>query len=124
QIEIGLKQAFWEGRGEWTLAAYDIRKTDLLTRDPLDPSLRVQVGEQSSRGVEASLAVAFAPGWKLEANATVLRARYEDFTESAGSPAVAVSRDGNVPPNVPERLANLWLSWNFQPGWTAMAGLR
>lgn len=122
QIEVGLKQGFWAGRGEWTLAAYYIRKSDLLTRDPTDPDLRVQVGQQSSRGIEASLALAFAPGWKVEANATVLRAKYDDFSEPVGG--AAVSRNGNVPPNVPERLANLWLSWNFQPGWTAMGGLR
>jgi len=124
QIEVGLKQNFWSGKGAWTLAAYHIRKSGLLTRDPDDPSLRKQVGEQSSRGLEASLALAFAPGWKLEANAAMLRARYDDFTESAGSPAVAVSRAGKVPPNVPQRLANLWISWNFLPRWTAMGGLQ
>jgi len=121
QIEVGLKQAFLDNRGEWTLAAYQIRKSNLLSRDPADPSLRVQVGEQSSRGIETSLSLAFAPGWKIEANAAMLRARFDDFTESAGG--AAVSRNGNVPPNVPQRLANLWLSWNFQPGWTAMGGM-
>ncbi|WP_419195617.1 TonB-dependent receptor [Bordetella petrii] len=122
QVEVGLKQAFWDNRGEWTLAAYHIRKSNLLSRDATDPSLRVQVGEQSSRGLEATVALTFAPGWRLEANATMLRARYDDFTESSGGGAV--SREGKVPPNVPQRLANLWLSWNFQPGWTAMGGLR
>src|SRR5690606_7706130 len=29
-----------------------------------------------------------------------------------------------VPPNVAQRLANVWVSWNFRPGWTAMAGWR
>lgn len=66
--------------------------------------------------------MALAADWRLEANATLLRARFDDFTESVGG--AAVSRNGNVPPNVPERLANVWLSWNFQPGWTVMAGLR
>lgn len=122
QIEIGLKQNFLDGRGEWTLAAYEIRKNNLLTRDADDPSMRVQVGEQSSRGLEASLSLALAPGWTIDANATMLRAKYDDFSESVGG--AAVSRAGNVPPNVPQRLANLWLSWNFQPGWTAMGGLR
>ena len=122
QIEVGLKQAFLDNRGEWTLAAYQIRKSNLLSRDAADPSLRVQVGEQSTRGIETSLSLAFAPGWKIEANAAMLRAKYDDFTESAGG--AAVSRAGNVPPNVPQRLANLWLSWNFQPGWTAMGGMQ
>lgn len=122
QIEVGLKQNFMDGRGEWTLAAYEIRKTNLLSRDADDPSLRVQVGEQSSRGLETSLSLAVAPGWTIDANATVLRAKYDDFSESVGG--AVVSRAGNVPPNVPQRLANLWLSWNFQPGWTAMGGMR
>ena len=122
QIEIGLKQGFFNGKGEWTLAAYHIKKSDLLTRDPVDPSLRVQVGEQSSRGVEATIDLALAKSWRIEANATLLRAKYDDFSES--SAGRAVSRKGNVPTNVPERLANVWLSWNFQPGWTAMGGIR
>src|SRR5690606_15298315 len=33
QIEIGIKQAFWNKKGEWTLAAYSIKKNNLLTRD-------------------------------------------------------------------------------------------
>ena len=122
QAEIGLKQSFWDGRGEWTLAAYQIRKTNLISRDPADPSRSVQVGERSSRGIEATLALDSAPGWRVEANATMLRAKFDDFSESVGG--MIVSRKGKVPPNVPERLANVWLSWNFQPNWTAMAGLR
>ena len=34
QIEVGVKQSFWEGRGEWTVAAYDIVKRNLLSPDP------------------------------------------------------------------------------------------
>lgn len=122
QVEIGLKQGFWGGRGEWTLASYRIGKTNLITRDASDPSLSVQVGKRSSRGIEATLALDFAPGWRVEANATMLRARFDDFSESVGG--MAVSRNGKVPPNAAERLANVWLSWSFQPNWTAMAGLR
>jgi iron complex outermembrane receptor protein len=124
QVEVGLKQTFLQGKGEWTLAAYHIRKSDLLTRDPVNPDLRQQVGEQSSRGLEGSVAVDLPAGWRVEANATLLRARFDDFSEAVGSPPAAVSRKGNVPPNVPQRLANVWVSWNFQPGWTAMGGLR
>ena len=123
QIEIGLKQAFWNGRGEWTLAAYHLRKTHMLTQDPLDPERSVQVGKRSARGIEGTLALNVARNWRVEANATVLRARFDDFTEQDDD-GVTVSRNGKVPPNVPERLANLWVSWNFQPRWTAMAGLR
>lgn len=122
QLEVGLKQSFWQGKGEWTLAAYHIKKADLLSRDPVDPSRRVQVGGQSSRGLEASLMLEFARNWSLQANGALLRARFDDFDEPAGSSTV--SRRGKVPPNVAQRLANVWLSWDFRPGWTAMGGLQ
>lgn len=122
QLEIGAKQAFWDQRGEWTLAAYGIKKDNLLTRDTSNPALKIQVGERSSNGIEGSVAMAFAPGWQLDANAALLRARYDDFSESVGG--VAVSRKGKVPTDVPERLANLWLSWHFLPAWTASGGAR
>lgn len=122
QVEIGVKQTFWDNKGQWTLAAYHITKNNLVTRDPNDPALRIQVGEQSSRGIEATLGVELTPAWRLDLNAVALRARYDDFTESAGG--VAVSRNGNVPTDVPERVANAWLNWKFAPQWTASAGVR
>lgn len=122
QVEVGVKQSFWQKKGEWTLAAYHIVKNNLLTRDTNNPSVRIQVGERSSRGIEGTLSMAFAPGWQFDANAAILRAQFDNFNDSVGG--VAVSRNGKTPPDVAERLANLWLSWNFQPDWTASTGLR
>lgn len=121
-LEVGLKQGFWDKHGEWTLAVYDIQKDNLLTRDPANPAQSIQVGERSSRGIEGTLTLALAQGWTVDANAAFLRARYDDFRENVGG--VPVSRAGNRPPDVPERTANLWLHWDFQPGWSAGAGLR
>ncbi|WP_312511923.1 TonB-dependent receptor [Massilia sp.] len=122
QFEIGVKGVLPEKRGEWTLAAYDISKSNLLTRDAADPARSIQVGRRSSRGIEATLDLVLAPGWRLEANASLLRARFDDFSEAAGG--ALVSRVGNTPPDVPRRLANAWLSWDFAPQWSASAGLR
>jgi iron complex outermembrane receptor protein len=122
QVEVGVKQALSDKRGEWTVAVYDIRKDNLLTRDPANPSQSIQVGRRSSRGIESTLNLALAPGWSMEANASVLRARYDDFNEAVGG--VGVSRAGKVPTDVPRRLANLWLHWQPLPAWTASAGLR
>ncbi|QHG85874.1 TonB-dependent receptor [Xanthomonas sp. NCPPB 1638] len=122
QVEVGFKQGF--DRGEWTLAAYRIRKTGLLSRDPLDPARQRQIGAQTSKGLEAALNWAFTPAWSLDLNATVLKAEFADFLETTGTPAMAVSRDGNVPPNVAERLANAWVSWEFAPRWSAGTGVR
>jgi len=122
QLEVGVKQAFAQGGGEWTLAVYDIIKNNLLTRDPANPARSLQVGERSSRGIEATVMAVLAPGWSAEANASLLRARFEDFSEASGGRLV--SRAGNVPPDVPQRLANVWLNWEFMRAWTASAGLR
>lgn len=122
QFEFGLKQSLWDGRGDWTLAAYTITKNKLLTRDTTNPALRVQVGERSSKGIESTLSLAVTKQVQLDANVALLKARYEDFTESVGG--VAVSRSGNVPTDVPERVANLWLSWRLLPEWTLSGGLR
>ena len=122
QLEVGVKRAFAQGGGEWTLAVYDITKNNLLTRDPANPARSLQVGERSSRGIEATVTAALAPGWSAEANVSLLRARFEDFSEASGGNLV--SRAGNVPPDVPQRLANLWLNWELVPAWTASAGLR
>ncbi|QJD98974.1 TonB-dependent receptor [Massilia forsythiae] len=122
QFEVGAKRSFWDRHGEWTLAAYDIRKNNLLTRDPQDPARSIQVGRRSSRGIEGSLTLALAAGWTLDANASLLRARFDDFTEQDNG--VPVSRAGKLPPDVPRRLANLWLGRDVAPGWNAGAGLR
>ena len=103
QTEIGLKQAFWNGQGEWTLAAYHIVKEKLLSRaTPTAPT--EQIGQQSSDGLEATLELALGQGWQVSANAAFVRAEYDDFTEAGGD------RSGNRPTNVPRRTANLWLS--------------
>ncbi|WP_084651334.1 TonB-dependent receptor [Ottowia thiooxydans] len=122
QFEVGVKQTFWEGKGEWTLAAYSITKNNLLTRDPANPSLRVQVGQRSSKGVEGTLSMRVTKALQLDANVALLKARYDDFRESVGG--VAVSRNGNVPTDVPERVANVWVGWKLAPAWTLSSGLR
>lgn len=120
QVELGVKQAFWEDRGEWTLAAYQIVQDNLLTPDPLNPTISDQVGQQSSKGLEASAALSLTQRWRIEANGTVLKARYEDFLQTVGT--VAVSRAGKLPPNVPQSAANLFVTWQVARVWQLRAG--
>jgi iron complex outermembrane receptor protein len=115
QIEVGVKHQALHKRLEWTLAVYDITKEDLLADDPSTPGPdQVQVGEQSSRGVEATVAFTINDQWRFDANAAVLDAEYDEFAEFTG----------NTPVAVPEQLANLWVSWQFVSDWRARAGLR
>ena len=122
QTEIGVKHSFWGGRGEWTLAAYEIVKNNLLARDPTIPSLTVQVGQQSSVGVEASIGLALDDGWRVDANTAILRAKYDDFVQAVGNGSVNYA--GNVPVNVPQNVSNIWVTWAFAQNWSANAGVQ
>lgn len=122
QFEIGVKQSFWGGRGQWTLAAYQIVKNNLLVLDPATYAT-VQIGQQSSRGIEASLSLEPVDGLTVGANIAYLDARYDNF-QYIDSMFNVVDYTGNVPILVPEITGNLWASWNFAEKWTAMAGLQ
>lgn len=122
QSEVGVKGIIWDDRLEWSLAGYRITKDRLLTPDPFNPGQSLQVGQQSSRGLEASLAMRLPRGWRIELNGTALKARYDDFSENVNG--VPVSRDGKRPINVPQQSANLWMSWTVNPQWQAQAGVR
>ncbi|WP_246669498.1 MULTISPECIES: TonB-dependent siderophore receptor [unclassified Bradyrhizobium] len=122
QAEIGIKQSFWQGRGEWTLAGYQIVKNNLLARDPNNPALTQQIGQQSSRGVEATIGLVLDYGWRIDANTAWLRAKYDDFVQSVNG--VAVNFAGNVPVNVPQHVSNVWLTWAFAPNWSVNGGVQ
>ena len=122
QYEIGVKQVFWDGRGEWSLAAFHIRKNDILSRDVNDPSIRVQIGEQGSEGIELSLGLRPIDTLAINFNGTLLNAEYKDFTVNSGGTAVSLA--GNTPRNVPEQAANLWVTWTPLPEWSVTGGLR
>lgn len=121
QTEFGLKQQFWDGRGEWTLAAYHIVKKKVLTLDPVT-KITQQVGQQSSDGLEASLDLHLGHGWQVATNASVVRAEYDDFNEVVNGQVV--SRAGNRPSDVPRRTANLWLNKAVTEQLDAGVGLR
>jgi iron complex outermembrane receptor protein len=124
QIEVGVKQSLWGQRFEWTLAAYRIVKDNLLTQDPSSPNpdLVQQVGRQSSRGIEASVALSLAERWHIDANVAALDAKFDDFGEEGDSGIV--SRNGKTPTGVPERTANLWVSCSVTDQWRVRGGLR
>ncbi|GBU17298.1 ferrichrome iron receptor precursor [Methylobacterium sp.] len=122
QVEVGYKQSFWGGRGEFTLAGYRIGKDNLLVADPNRPAVTVQVGSQSAQGVEAFLALGVTETLRVEANLALLHAQYDAFTQSVGG--AAVSYRGNQPVNVPETVSNVWATWAFAPRFEARAGVQ
>ena len=122
QVEGGVKQSLRDHGLEWTVAGYYIRKTKLLAPVPGRPGVVQQIGAQSSRGVEATAAIALPAGVRIDGTLAVLDARFDDFGEEVTG--VLVSREGNTPPSVPERSASLWLTWTAPRGWQFRGGLR
>lgn len=122
QIEVGAKGAVPAVRGEWTVALYQIKKRNLLSRDASNPNITQQVGQQSSTGIELAFAAEPVHGWTIDANAALLRARYDDFKELVSG--ALVSRDGMTPTGVPERTASVWTAYRFLPQWQAGFGAR
>ena len=121
QVELGVKQATADGRFEWTLAAYQLIKKDLLTPSLANPTISEQVGQQSSRGLEASVAARLG-AWQVVLNGTVLDPKFDDFKAQSGTSVISLA--GKVPTNVHKRAANLLVFWDVAPGWTANGALR
>ncbi len=115
--EGGVKATLWNQRADLTAAVYRLAKHDLTTTDPIDSTRTIQIGEQSSRGVELSLVARPHDQWLVEANVAVLDARYDVFFEGT------TSRAGNLPPNVPERVLNVGTTWRPHPRLEAGAWL-
>ena len=104
QWEVGAKGDFWDKRAEWTVAYFDIFRKNILTQTSLTEA--VNVGRQSSKGVEFAIGVRPTEAWRVQGNLTFLSAKFDDFAEISGGNVV--SRNGNRPFNVPQAMANLW----------------
>lgn len=103
QYEIGLKQQFGNGLGEYSIAYFDIEKKDIVTRRPAS-AVSEQIGQQSSSGIEFMLRVNPADFLTVDFNAAFVDAEFDEFFSGG------VSLAGNTPRNVPEKTANLWLN--------------
>ena len=121
QIEVGAKASLWQGKVEATIAAYDIVKKNLLTPSLANPTVSEQVGRQSSHGLEASLALHPVPSLLLQANGTVLRARFDTYLASLSGKLVSLA--GYRPQLVPTRTANVVALWSFLPAFQVRARL-
>lgn len=106
QYELGAKASFQDGKGEATLALYEIHRANILTQTTQNSAS--SIGSQMSRGVEASANFLITPQWKVSVNAAYAYARYGFFVD----PATLVIGTGNRPPNVPTWTANLWTSYS------------
>lgn len=105
QYEVGAKYQPIGGRSLYTLAFFDLTKTNVPTADPNDPLFRSrQTGEVGSRGVE------------LEARAELLRGLNYIGTFTYHDVTVTKSDDidkNNMPVQVPTTLTSHWLDYSL-----------
>jgi iron complex outermembrane recepter protein len=106
QYEAGIKADISQQLSA-TLAFFHITKSNIVTTDPNNPDFSIQVGEQTSRGIELDIAGEILPGWRI-----ITSYAYTDAN---------VSEDNTIPVgnrliNVPEHAASLWTNYEFQSG--------
>ncbi|MEO0517527.1 MAG: TonB-dependent siderophore receptor [Cyanobacteria bacterium P01_A01_bin.116] len=106
QFEVGTKFDISD-QLSLNLAAFDIRRQNVVTDDPDDPLLSIQTGEVASRGIELNLGGEILPGWNMTAAYTYLDAFVsEDNTDIVG----------NRLENVPDNQFSLFTTYEVQGG--------
>jgi iron complex outermembrane receptor protein len=116
QYEAGLKADLMNGRGSLTLAAYDIKRANILTQVAIDTVSNV--GSQKSRGVELSGEMKMTRDWTVIASGTYVDAEYGNFVD----PNYGIAASGNRPPNVPQLVGNFWTTVQHIGGLPLEAG--
>lgn len=99
--ETGAKQLLWNGRAEWTVAAYDIAQRNVYV--PVNTTTTDLAGEVATQGLEVSAAVNPFEGWKFWANAAFNHSRFVNFDVWTG----------NTPPDVAPVIINAGASYRF-----------
>ena len=122
QVEVGSKFEFLDDRGSATAAAYRIVRKNISVPSSTLPNVTEQAGQQTSTGIELAASLKITPQVLAAGNFAWVRAEYDEFNENIGG--VVYSRKGKTPVNIPERTANLWLTWDFAPGWQVGADAR
>ncbi len=113
QHEVGVKYQPAGYNSFITASAFDLRRQNVTTRDPANPSFNIQTGEVTSKGFELEGKASLSDGWNLIAAYTYTDA---EVTKSNNTDL------GKTPTAVPEHMAALWTDYTFRHG--PMAGLR
>ena len=100
--ETGAKQVLWDGRAEWTVAAYETVQRNVYV--PVNTTTDDLAGEVESKGLEVSAAISPFQGWKFWANSAWNHSRFVSFDVWTG----------NTPPNVAPLIVNGGASYRFE----------
>lgn len=122
QVEVGSKLDFLEGRGSATAAAYRIVRKNISVPSSTLQNTTEQAGQQTSTGIELAASFKVTPQLLAAGNFAWVRAEYDEFNETVGG--VVHSRKGKNPVNIPDRVANFWLTYDLTPAWQVGADAR
>lgn len=101
QMEAGLKQSFAGGKGALTAAVYQITKKNMFVNNPTPGAGLLNVGQQTSTGMELSLGLRPTEQLQVDANLSHVDAKYDEFVHNG------VDYAGRTPSSVPKHVANL-----------------
>ncbi|HUR59718.1 MAG TPA: TonB-dependent receptor, partial [Opitutaceae bacterium] len=116
--ELGLKWDLFNNRINVTTSGYEMRKTNILERDPTPgapTNWLAPIGEVRSRGFEFDVSGQITNAWNVSANYAYNDARVSD----AGRFGTAV---GSKFPNAPLHKAGVWTRYNFKQPKIGVAG--
>lgn len=105
QVEVGLRYQPLGSRSMYQIALYDLKESNRLTSDPLNPNFSIQRGEVNVQGVELDMAANLTSKIDVLANYTYTHARTDDGPGPEGYVA-------EVHPHV----ASIWTTYKFSIG--------
>ncbi len=97
-----------------TLAAYSMKKTNILTSDPINAGFSMTAGSARSRGIEADVTAAFGGGLFVMASYAYTDAQWT--TSAADKDFGLTIRKGDPLINIPKHTANLLVTKEFEIG--------
>ncbi|WP_183284125.1 TonB-dependent siderophore receptor [Cupriavidus alkaliphilus] len=74
-VEAGLKWQSNDERLGATLAVFDIRKNNVLTRSPTNPNFNIAAGQATSRGLEIDVFGQLDQHWRISSSFTLMNAK-------------------------------------------------
>ncbi|OAI27319.1 TonB-dependent receptor [Methylosinus sp. R-45379] len=107
QWEVGVKKLWLDGRVTTSLALFDLRKKNLLQRDPFFPGRSIAIGEVASRGIEVDISGQVTENLSVIASYTFDSVKLTNDNNNGN----AGHRFNGAAPNV----GNIWAKWDTAP---------
>jgi iron complex outermembrane receptor protein len=107
-VEVGAKASFLDDRASVTASLFQIDQDDILTRDPMQPSLTRQGGSLRSRGLEIEGSFDVTPQLRVGFGGALQRVEFTELRDGAGR-----DLSGRRPTNSANLLVNAHASYRF-----------